>query len=62
MVYVIRVVKNNKKTQIKLLKQGRQTKLGLNNVLLGYMTRYPGPTELPGCSRPRPPGLLYTEA
>jgi len=52
----------NKKTPIKLLKEGRQTKLGLYNVLLGYMTQYPGPTELQGCSRPLPPGLTNTEA
>lgn len=40
------------KTSIKLLKQERQTKLGLNNVLLEYMTGDPGPTELLGFSRP----------
>lgn len=54
--------KNPQKTPIKLLKQGRQTNLGPNNVLLGYMAQYPGPTELQGCSRPRPPGLSNTEA
>lgn len=39
-------------TPIKILKQGRQTKRGLNNVLLGCMAPNPGPTELQGCLTP----------